>query len=97
MDALPDEQLVKLPLQDGRALQLEMGRIKPLVRLLLQFGLRHIDENQHLQINKYQLILMQEAELAIAATKARWQGAEHFREELRQLIKLTNLPEIETP
>lgn len=97
LDGLPDTQLVKLPLQDGRALQLEMGRIKPLVRLLLQFGMRQIDEEQHLQINKYQLILMQEAELAIAATNARWQGAEHFREELRQLIKLTELPEIIKP
>jgi SNF2 family DNA or RNA helicase len=97
LDSLSDAQLIKLPLEDGRALQLQMGRIKPLVRLLLQFGMRQIDENQHLQINKYQLILMQEAELAIAATKARWQGAEHFREELRQLIKLTNLPEIEAP
>lgn len=97
LDSLPDAQFVKLPLQDGRALQLQMGRIKPLVRLLLQFGMRQIDENQHLQINKYQLILMQEAELAIAATNARWQGAEHFREELRQLIKLTDLPEIITP
>ncbi|CEG57483.1 DEAD/DEAH box helicase [Legionella fallonii] len=97
LDALPDTQLVKLPLQDGRALQLQMGRIKPLVRLLLQFGTRHINEEQHLEINKYQLLLMQEAELAIAATKARWQGAEQFRHELKQLVQLTELPEITPP
>jgi SNF2 family DNA or RNA helicase len=97
LDTLADEQSVKLPLHDGRALQLEMGRIKPLVRLLLQFGLRHIDENQHVQINKYQLILMREAELAIAATKNRWQGAESLREQIRQLIQLTHIPEIQVP
>jgi superfamily II DNA or RNA helicase len=97
LDNLSDTQLVKLPLHDGRALQLQMGRIKPLVRLLLQFGMRQINENQQLQISKYQLILMQEAELAIAATKARWQGADTLRDELRQLIKLTNLPEIPIP
>ncbi|MDR3443324.1 MAG: DEAD/DEAH box helicase [Legionella sp.] len=97
LDSLPDEQLVKLPLEDGRALQLEMGRIKPLVRLLLQFGLRHIDEQQHLQINKYQLILMQEAELAIEATRSRWQGAELLRDELKRLIKATDIPEIPVP
>lgn len=97
LDALPDTQLVKLPLQDSKMLQVEVGRIKPLVRLLLQFGVRQIDENQQLQVNKYQLILMREAELAIAATKARWQGAENLREQLRELIKLTNLPEINTP
>jgi len=97
LDGLPDEQLVKLPLEDGRVLQLQMGRIKPLVRLLLQFGLRHVDQNQHLQISKYQLILMQEAELAIAATRSRWQGAETLRDELKQLITLTNIPEIQVP
>lgn len=97
LDSVPDDQLVKLPLNDGRALQLQMGRIKPLVRLLFQFGMRQIDENHHLQINKYQLILMQEAELAIAAIKSRWQGAENLRGELRKLIKLTGLPEIPLP
>ncbi len=97
LDGLPDAQLVKLPLHDGRFLQLEMGRIKPLVRLLLQFGIRHIDENEQLEVNKYQLILMQEAELAIAATKSRWQGAETLRDELRRLIKLTDIPEIPIP
>lgn len=97
LDALSDTQLVNLPLSDGRALQLEMGRIKPLVRLLLQFGTRHIDENQQLKINKYQLILMQEAELAIAATKSRWQGAQALRAELTQLTKMGHLPEIQVP
>lgn len=97
LDSLPDTQLVKLPLEDGRALQLQMGRIKPLVRLLLQFGMRQINEHQHLQISKYQLILMQEAELAIAATNSRWQGGEKFREELRQLVKLTDIPEVTKP
>lgn len=97
LDNLPDTQLVKLPLHDGRALQLEMGRIKPLVRLLLQFGIRHIDENQEVQINKYQIILMREAELAIAATKTRWQGAETLREQIRKLSQLTLIPEIPLP
>ncbi|MBI2785920.1 MAG: DEAD/DEAH box helicase family protein [Legionella longbeachae] len=96
LDNLPDGQLVKLPLDEGRVLQLEMGRIKPLVRLLLQFGLRHIDEQQ-IEINKYQLILMREAELAIAAIRTRWQGAEDLRDELKQLIQLTHLLEIPTP
>lgn len=97
LDELPDSQLVKLPLEDGRALQLEMGRIKPLVRLLLQLGLRTIDEHQNLQINKYQLMLMREAELALAAIRARWQGASEFRDALKQLILLKELPEIAVP
>ncbi|MFI4917997.1 MAG: SNF2-related protein [Legionellales bacterium] len=97
LDGLPDTQLVQLPLDGGRVLQVQMGRIKPLVRLLLQFGLRYMDDNQQLQINQYQLILMQEAELAIAATKSRWAGAETLRDELRRLTTLTDLPEIPIP
>ncbi len=97
LDSMSDEQQVKLPLEDGRVLQLQMGRIKPLIRLLFQFGLRQIDEQHQLQINKFQFILMQEAELAIAATKSRWQGAETLRKELAQLIQLTALPEASIP
>jgi SNF2 family DNA or RNA helicase len=97
LDLLPDTQLVTLPLQQGRALQLPMGRIKPLVRLLLQFGTRQINEQNQLQISKYQLILMQEAELALVATRARWQGAELVREELKQLIQMKEFPEIIPP
>lgn len=97
LDSLVDTQLVTLPLHDGRALQMQLGRIKPLVRLLLQFGVRHIDEEQQLHINKYQLVLMREAELAIAATRSRWQGAELLRQELKQLVQLTKLPEIVPP
>lgn len=97
LDNLPDHQLVKLPLNDGRVLQLEMGRIKPLVRLLLQFGLRHADKDQQLHLNKYQLILMREAELALEATRSRWQGAETLRNELEGLLRATHLPEIKVP
>jgi hypothetical protein len=97
LDLLPDSQIVTLPLSDGRALQLSLGRIKPLVRLLLQFGTRKVNEQQQLQISKYQLILMQEAELALAATKARWQGAELVRHELKQLIQMKQLPEVVPP
>lgn len=97
LDSLPDDQMVKLSLQDGRFLQLQMGRIKPLVRLLLQFGLQHINEQQQVQINKYQLMLMREAELALSAIRARWLGAEALRDELKQLINLSDLPLIEKP
>ncbi len=97
LDLLPDEQLVTLPLNEGRALQLTMGRIKPLVRLLLQFGTRQINENQSVQIGKYQLILMQEAEMALAATRARWQGAELLRQELMKLTQLKELPYVIAP
>ncbi|CAM2936284.1 DEAD/DEAH box helicase [Legionella worsleiensis] len=97
LEGLPDDQRVHLPLEDGRFLQLQMGRIKPLIRLLLQFGLRQIDEHQQLKINKFQFILMQEAELALAATKARWQGAEQLRKQLTQLITQSNLPQVTQP
>lgn len=97
LDSLSEDQQVTLPLEDGRALQLTMGRIKPLVLLLLQFGLRHINEEQQLQISKYQLILMKEAELALAATRSRWKGGEYFQEQLRQLIHLAELPKITVP
>lgn len=97
LDALPDEQQVSLPLEKGRVLQLAIGRIKPLIRLLLQLGTRAIDAQSHLQVSQYQLVLMQEAERALAATRARWQGADIIRQQLTQLIKVTELAPINAP
>ncbi|MBA2649695.1 MAG: DEAD/DEAH box helicase [Legionella sp.] len=97
LDKLADDEMVQLPLKANRMLTLPIGRLKPLVRLLLQLGVRQNNENLQLEIDKYQLILMREAELALAASKARWQGAESLRQELRQLIHLKELPEIEAP
>jgi ERCC4-related helicase len=97
LEQIPDTQQVTLPLTNGCALELEMRRIKPLVRLLLQFGLREINEQQQLYVNKYQFILMQEAELALAATAGRWRGGETLRHELKQLVQLVQLPQVEPP
>ncbi|MBN9230466.1 MAG: DEAD/DEAH box helicase [Legionella sp.] len=96
LEQLADEQLIKLPLQRGQALQINMGRIKPLVRLLLQFGARHISHEELLKIKKYQLILMQEAELALAATNSRWLGAESLRVQLKKLIE-AQIPLVDPP
>src|SRR6185437_11143878 len=59
--------------------------------------LRHLDDQNQLKMTKYQLILMQEAELAIAATSSRWQGADQLRNELRQLMQWTNIPNVTPP
>ena len=97
LDTIPDTQLLTLPLDKGRALQVAMGRIKPLVRLLLQLGIKAIGETQQLHISKYQLILMQEIELALIATKARWYGEAQLRQQLKQIITQGDLPVIEPP
>lgn len=97
LDLLPDEQQVNLPLEEGKALQVPLGRIKPLVRLLLHFGTRLVTHTPSLVINKYQALLLQEAELALAAVRARWQGAHALREELQQLVTKAELPYVLPP
>ncbi|WP_028387559.1 DEAD/DEAH box helicase [Legionella fairfieldensis] len=97
LDSLSDEERVKLPLPDGKFLNITLGRIKPLMRFLLQYGVRHIKENQSLQIERYQLVLMQETEQAMACISARWQGSEALRSQLQQLVTLNRLPAVEIP
>ncbi len=98
LDQLPDTQLVDLPLGHAKVLRIQLGRIKPLIRLLLQYGLRHISkDDQQLKISRYQVLLMQEAEQAMAATSARWQGADDLRQRLLQLANKDYLPEIPIP
>ncbi|CDZ78789.1 ATP-dependent helicase HepA [Legionella massiliensis] len=98
LDSLEDQERVRLPLTEGKVLQVSLGRIKPLLRFLLQYGLRHIkNDDPSLEINRYQLLLMQETEQAMAAVSARWQGNEVLRRQLHQLTTLTELPSIAVP
>ena len=97
LDSLSDQERVKLPLPEGKILHVTLGRIKPLLRFLLQYGIRHIKDEQPLQINRYQLVLMQETEQAMASISARWQGDELLRKQLGQLATLINLPPVEIP
>lgn len=92
LDYLPDDRLVKLPITKGRVLQITLGRIKPLLRLLMQYGKRSAKKNQNIEINRYQLLLIQEAEQAMAATAARWQGTLGLQTQLQQLTMITTLP-----
>ena len=97
LECLPDHKQLKLPFAQGKVLQISLGRIKPLLRLLLQYWSRIVTKDPDLQVNRYQLILMQEAELAIAATSARWRGTEKLQDQLHQLAKRTSLPEVPVP
>ena len=97
IDDLADDSLVYLPLPDGKRLQVSMARIKPLVRFLLHYGSRVIDDERQIQINRYQFLLMQETEQAIAATNARWVGGETLRQQLQQLVGLKEIDNVPLP
>lgn len=97
LEKLPDDQAVKLSLANGKALRVNMGRIKPLVHFLIQYGTRNIQDNEGLQINRYQLILMQETQQGMAATAVRWRGGEQIMLHLQQLQNVSLLEEVATP
>ncbi|CEK10201.1 DEAD/DEAH box helicase [Legionella hackeliae] len=97
IESLSDQTLVKMPLPEGKMLQMELGRVKPLIRFLLQYGTRHIKGEARISVSRYQLILMRETEQAMRAISSRWLGAETIRQQLNQLTTLTNLPKIELP
>ncbi len=98
LDDLPNNMLVKLPINARKTLQIEVGRIKPLLRLLLQYSLRGSAVNESdIELQRYQVLLMQEAEQAVAATTGRWRGTEELRAQLQRLVDLTSLPEITLP
>lgn len=97
LDSLSDNERVKLHLADGKVLQVSLGRIKPLLRFLLQYGFRQIKDDQPLQISRYQVLLMQETEQAMSAISARWRGGEVLQQQLRQLTTINTLPHVEIP
>ncbi len=97
LESLPDNKLIKLPISEGKVLQITLGRIKPLLRLLLQYWHRTTNKDLAIEVNRYQLLLIEEAELAIAATAARWQGTIELQAQLQQLTTLTTLPVVPIP
>lgn len=97
LDKLPDDNLVKLSLGDNRVLQVELGRIKPLLRLILRYGAQYDSQSTDLRLNHFQLMFAEEVELAMAATAARWHGTRELKSMVQKLSKLTHLPEIQQP
>ena len=75
-----DTERFRLPIAEGKVLEVTLGRLKPLLRLLWQYGLKRKDVTADaLKLSRYQLLFMQEAEQAIAASAARWHGTSDFR------------------
>jgi SNF2 family DNA or RNA helicase len=97
VDTMPDTKRIKLPFAKGRVLEIELGRIKPLLRLLLQYSFKSGATEDELKMKRYQLLLMQEAEQAVAVTAARWRGTDDLRAQLQQLTQVTTLPAITLP
>lgn len=97
IEAMPDDKELYLPLENGKWLAVALGRIKPLLRLLLHYGLREAASNDGIELQRYQLTLMQEVEAAIQATRTRWLGTEALRFQLSQLQTVTSLPETQPP
>lgn len=97
LDNLPDNKLMMLPLSEHKTLKITWGRIKPLVQLLLQYGNQLPRHDASLMINRYQLLLMQEVEQAIRATRARWCATESLQAKLKTLIHVNSLPEVAVP
>lgn len=96
LEQLPDTQQLKLSLEPGLMLQVSLGRMKPLLRLLLQYG-QSISKNATLHLNRYQLLLLQEAEQAVASSQARWCDLGQIKRQLQELISLSSLPPIQKP
>ncbi|AHE67480.1 superfamily II DNA/RNA helicase, SNF2 family [Legionella oakridgensis ATCC 33761 = DSM 21215] len=97
LESLSDDLIVKLPLELGKILKIKLARIKPLLRILLQYSLGGTAKQQELPIKRYQLLLMMEAEQALAVTRNRWQATEDLRTKLQQLLNIDSLPEAAVP
>lgn len=97
LDKLPDDNLVKLPISEGKVLQVELGRIKPLLRLVLRYGANYEENLLSLKLNHFQLMFAEEVELAMAASAKRWHGTQKLQSMILRLSKLSHLPAIPVP
>ncbi|WP_411711137.1 DEAD/DEAH box helicase [Legionella adelaidensis] len=95
LESLSENLLLKLPIGEGKVLKITLKRLKPLLRFLFKYGLS--EKTPTLDVRKNQLLLLLEAEQAMAAAKARWQGTEEIRKKLHALTTLNSLPDITPP
>ena len=96
LEQLPENKEMFLPLTAGKWLAISLGRIKPLLRLLLTESAREVVDDE-IRLRHYHVALMQEIEAAIQATHARWLGTATIRQQLQQLQKPENLPCVQPP
>lgn len=96
IESLSNDKEMYLPLGNEKWLAISLGRIKPLLRLLLHEDMRKL-VNDELHLRRYHLTLMQEVEAAIQATRTRWLGTDAIRVQLQQLQNLDGLPEQDPP
>lgn len=97
LERFADEKRLQLRLAEGKVLQIAWGRIKPLLRLVLQYWKRAVLTGPTLEVKRYQLMLMHEAELALAASLARFRGSVAIQQQLQQLTTRELLPVMVIP
>ncbi|GGI80905.1 hypothetical protein GCM10007966_06760 [Legionella impletisoli] len=95
LESLSDKMELKLPLVQGKSLKITMGRIKPLLQLLLHYCATSAEES--LKLKSHQLLLMIEAEQALDVTTSRWMGTNALRQSLLQLSNLNQIPDVPLP
>lgn len=96
LDDLSDEQPLCFNTPTG-VLRLRLGRIKPLINLLLQHGSSvKLDENQ-VKIKAYQQLLFSEIESQLPTGHATTLALKDYFEQLNLLANPESLPEIPTP
>ncbi len=96
LENLPDNEPLLVPVEADQWLRLELGRMKPLLRLIKQAGW-HEGEPTDIRLRRYQLALMYEAEQAIKALRSRWLGTAAVQEKLAALGVIEALPTVQPP
>ncbi|MFZ4077654.1 MAG: SNF2-related protein, partial [Legionellaceae bacterium] len=98
LDALPDDRVLSLPMGLKQSLQIKVGRIKPLIRLLLQYGFRKSKKQpDDVLLTRYQLLFMEEAERELSSVSQLWKGTAELRGTLQQLLNRDDRPDLELP
>ncbi|MGQ3889361.1 SNF2-related protein [Legionella sp. CNM-1927-20] len=87
LEELDDDKKIILSLPSKNHLQVPLGRLKPLLRFLLQYHTAITTDADQLRITRYQLMLMYEAEQAMSAVSLRWQKDSEVYQQLKKLIQ----------
>ncbi|WP_353571255.1 DEAD/DEAH box helicase [Candidatus Albibeggiatoa sp. nov. BB20] len=98
IQALPDDTLLTLRVDENRLLPIPVIRIRDIINILIELGDQEpLDEDGRLRLNKLKVAQLAELEAAMSAARLRWFGGDRLLALGRKLQNFKGIKSVEIP
>ncbi len=97
LKTIKDDEIVPLPLPNGKILSVPYERIKPMLTILIELYDAELSPQDAIRLSKHQSALLYEIQRAFGASKLRWFGGEKLRQLGKKLSEFKSIKAVSTP